>query len=422
MAGISKRVSGAWVSGSERIMKTATDIIVPPTTIYTDGTNATVGLKGNMVQTGTPTPSAPIMPQVCGDRTGNLFDASLLANNKQLDNTTGLPVSYPGRIASLNPVDVSQYEMVTLSYEAEATTKAIYSIFSNDVLVGRFTSVSSGTAIDVSNADKMYICFYSTWGGNLDTSSVSNIMLNPGSTALPYEPYGFKIPISSANTTTPVYLGEVESTRRIKKYKITGQENWELHSTQANLFRLLNFDGYLFELKNILVCNTYKSVVNGGAADVGDKQIGFYFSSGAVSHILYIRDSSYSTATDFKTYLQQQYAAGTPVTIWYVLATEETGMLNEPIRKIGDYADKVSGIAIPTIAGANTLAVDTTLQPSEVTATYHGWHEGTVKDYENGDWQPQAQALSLSNAPMLSNSLMGFPDMSEPGIEPETIE
>ena len=112
MSGISKRVSDSWVSGDYGIMGTSTDTITTlPADIYVNDTTATVGLKGNMEQSGTPTPDNLIQPQECGD---------------------------------------------------------------------------------------------------LETS---------GTKAGQY-----KIPISSASTTTPVYLGEVESTRKIKKLVLTGEE------------------------------------------------------------------------------------------------------------------------------------------------------------------------------------------------------
>lgn len=96
-------------------------------------------------------------------------------------------------------------------------------------------------------------------------------------------------------------------------------------------------------------------------------------------------DSTIATLADFKTWLQQQYANGTPLTIWYILATLETGAVNEPLMKIGDYADTLSNAAsIPTIEGANSITVDTTVQPSEFTATWTGWHNAYVKEYEGG--------------------------------------
>lgn len=78
--------------------------------------------------------------------------------------------------------------------------------------------------------------------------------------------------------------------------------------------------------------------------------------------------------SDFEAFLAAQYAAGTPVTVWYVLEEPTTGIVNEPLAKIGDYADELSstdaGVAIPTVKGDNTLTVETDLQPSEMTITY----------------------------------------------------
>ena len=77
---------------------------------------------------------------------------------------------------------------------------------------------------------------------------------------------------------------------------------------------------------------------------------------------------------DFKSYLAQQYTNGTPVTVWYVLATETTGIVNEPLRKIGDYADTVSyeqsQVSIPTLHGNTVIDVETTLKPSQMYIKY----------------------------------------------------
>jgi hypothetical protein len=72
----------------------------------------------------------------------------------------------------------------------------------------------------------------------------------------------------------------------------------------------------------------------------------------------------------FKQWLAAQYASGTPVTVWYVLATPETGIINEPLHKIGDYADTISyaqsGVEISTTKGFNTITTDTTVLPSNI--------------------------------------------------------
>jgi hypothetical protein len=92
-----------------------------------------------------------------------------------------------------------------------------------------------------------------------------------------------------------------------------------------------------------------------------------YYQSGST---LYFHDKRFTTADDFKAYLAAQYAAGTPVTVWYVLAEPETGIVNEPLMRIGDYADTLTtDTPIPTAKGSNTLTVDTTVQPSEMMIT-----------------------------------------------------
>ena len=108
-------------------------------------------------------------------------------------------------------------------------------------------------------------------------------------------------------------------------------------------------------------------------ARLSDYINGTCFSDGSCN--IRIMESN-STLQDWKTYLAQQYANGTPVTVWYVLATPETAIVNEQLAKIGDHADELhstdAGVTIPTIKGQNTLSVDTELQPSEMTITFKG--------------------------------------------------
>jgi hypothetical protein len=93
-----------------------------------------------------------------------------------------------------------------------------------------------------------------------------------------------------------------------------------------------------------------------------------------------------SLYSDFAAYCAQQYANGTPVTVLYVLTTPETGIVNEPLMKIGDYADTVSSITVPMITGRDTFDVDTTLKPSEASLNYTGWHDATVQEWDGSQW------------------------------------
>ena len=101
---------------------------------------------------------------------------------------------------------------------------------------------------------------------------------------------------------------------------------------------------------------------------------------------LSISDLNYSSLDDYKSYVATQYSSGNPICVWYVLETPQTNIiLNEPIRKIGDYADTVTAANVPTTGTAEQFDVQTTLKPSEVSLTYHGWHEHEDTKYTQGE-------------------------------------
>ena len=180
------------------------------------------------------------------------------------------------------------------------------------------------------------------------------IMLNRGSTALPYEPY-------IEPTETNIYLGEVQTTRKIVKYEFTGQEKWYVEGSD-----IFYTDPITEAVQYVPICSHFFGVdtLSGNNQVTISQSLRINIKTNSITH----------TASDFKTYLQQQYAAGTPVTVWYVLAEPETAVVNEPLRKIGDYADTVSmeqaGVQIPTNRGNTVIDVETTLKPSEMYIKY----------------------------------------------------
>lgn len=359
-------------------------------------------ISGNMSQSGRPTPTNPIQPQETGERTENLWNGegfsarAITSTHEHADaNTYGTTLSttigketiitqseYPTGTAGYQngfffiDVDFSKYEIgdkVTLSFdyicnevhsiEGQISTALYVGKNSNNIPVvlssgkwsvsGRLTAVITIIA-NMNPYVEVRLC------GNSIT--VKNIMLNTGSTALPYEPYGYKIPISSADTTTPVYLGEVQTTRKVKKLVLDGTEDW-IKFTDLNYtfiysprFRIING-----------LCSHYPKYYGANF----DKIDGIYLSN---TNAFIITDLRFTTADDFKSFLSQQYAAGTPVTIWHVLAEPTTGIVNEPLRKIGDYADTLSyeqaGVQIPTNRGNTVIDVLTELKPSEMYIKY----------------------------------------------------
>lgn len=356
---------------------------VPPLTFQSDGKPlSALTLWGNGEQTGTPSPDNIIMPDFCGVRSAQIIDYTLSESG--------------GIDASGDPVISSNLWRSTVFYEIHSGIVLSFAKYATLTSVrvnyydANYTHISreqfnvgsaSGVSLTIpANAKYFKWTLYASSGTTIDVDFVRQcyIMLNTGSTALPYEPYGYKIPFTNASQTVPVYLGQTQTVRRVQKLVLTGEEAWAVSTD--NVFRL-TLNGYARELGVIIAVSSHYVVTPTISTLSGweiNERLTFIVSSSG-NNYMYIRDSAYnSNLNDFKSYLAQQYAAGTPVTIWYVLATPETAIVNEPLAKIGDYADELhstdAGIIIPTAKGENTLTFDTAIQPSKVSIT------GTIKE------------------------------------------
>jgi hypothetical protein len=186
----------------------------------------------------------------------------------------------------------------------------------------------------------------------------------------------YKLPVTTTNgtdtVTTPIYIGfeplhrigeyadyvgysSGKIMRRIKKLVLTGEENWYSNHLSKNLFNIDIADYVKNTNATICLCTHYKAQKNITLwTNVQDKSVCFYDS---MNSLFYLRDSDFSTVADFKSYLAAQYAAGTPVTVWYVL--------QEPIEE----DPPVPFPELPTLSGTNTLTVDTAVKPSEIDLT-----------------------------------------------------
>lgn len=177
---------------------------IPPLSFRADGTPLLDYLiSGNMTQTGTPTPQNPIQPQECGERTGNLFDANTIEVGG-IDIRTGEEVVNDSRRRSgfIEVTPSTAYYISRLIDESNTSILWVLGYDSSKQVItdgsGTYHSVvvNGQLALNVSSrqftttATTKYIRWYVTANG-----SYSDIMLNAGSTALPYEPYGYFIEI-----------------------------------------------------------------------------------------------------------------------------------------------------------------------------------------------------------------------------------
>lgn len=334
-------------------------------------------IYGETVQVGVPSPDNPADVQGCGDRTENLFDYKTMADGIKdyYIDENGVLTHYVGwNVSDYIPCNGNTFTIGKIT----GTSPAICLYDENkEFIVGKkYDSHGMQISITITSsrvAKYIRFCWHST------TAVVSEIMLNNGDTALPYEPYGYKIQISSAPTTTPVYLGEVDSTRHIKKLVLTGNEPWQnTYGTHLFMFQYANapFIGGEPALCTEYIYNPVQS-----GLDIAMKHGEFALqkvtieASGRTVYVYNVglKNENYSTVEDFKAYLAQQYTIGNPVTIWYPLETPETAVANEPLHHIGNRADTISfeqaGLTISTVCGSNAIYIVSTVKPSAISIT-----------------------------------------------------
>lgn len=304
-------------------------------------------ISGNTIQNGTPTPDNPVDVVGCGEKTDNLAYGRI----------DGVNIDANGMISGFDGFDVAiGHVEAGIVYTANTF---VYAFYTNEPTINSQSYDSSrivttqGLPSTFTAPITGYVAF------RLDSGEQA--MLNLGSTALPYEPYGYKLPLTIGGTEHPIYLGQVETTRRIKKLVLTGEENW----SGSAKFRM-GLSGQIGTIAPI--CTHYQGATTAWYGELADGKVTV---NGGINLTLAICDETNQTSIeDWKSYLAAQYANGTPVTVWYVLAEPETGIVNEPLHKIGNYVDTISmaqsGVEISTTKGFDTITTDTTVLPSNI--------------------------------------------------------
>lgn len=397
----SKKYDGSQWEHSLRKLTTATEAVENP--LYSDGIAITAyTISGNTVQNGTPTPSNPVDVNGVGVRTENLCPTTWVQGD--IDSATGAnDVSNDAIRSDFIPIEQNKYYSIYRSIKGGFVKIRLYD--NSKAYVGSGTNRISlivggagatptnplnGTdnfcCIQIISSSAKYMRIVDTTN-NLSTAYMFVEGEYTAQTMPSYEPYGYKIPISSGGVTTNIYLGSTQTVRAIKKVVFDGTENWQgANNTASKYLDIWNYDYYKVESGVTCMSTHYSGANNIVSGDsIPNNSACFYKANSP--RLLYLKGSEPITLADFKAYLAQQYANGTPVTVWYVLAEPTTAAVNEPLMKIGTYADTLSNAAqIPTAEGANTITVDTTVQPSEFTATWTGWHDSSVKKWDGSNW------------------------------------
>lgn len=367
-----------WVH-SLRKQCSATETIQSGDTIYANGSPiSTYTIKGNTVQSGTPTPSNPVAVNGVGERTENLYNyAETVWTSGVKDdngNTTGSTTSH--FTSNFTAVKSSTKYSITGVYASGSSTAArIYYYDSSKVWISRTAAMRDNPLVFETPVNCKYIQIQCANGADgTDFNLVEGEYTSQ--TMPPLEPYGFKIPILNVQTT-PIYLSQPlykidnytddVNSSGTATYKITMQRITQI--SQSNNFSR----GFTVDIPVPADIQTIYSNIAVGtsslpvAADrdgkvfinTGKTYIGF-----GASEDFPISGSGNPTPAEmdvFKAYLQNN-----EVYVWYVLATPTTETVTAP--------------SIPTTDGANSISIDTTVQPSEFSATWTGWHNASVKE------------------------------------------
>ena len=348
---------------------------IPPLSFTAKGKPLTAwSITGNTVQNGTPTPDTPQEVKAVGDRTGNLLNFEDL-----IAAPSGLMPDGQFTFPHLLILYLKPNTTYTCASSGTGSITSTQSDLTRSIYFCRTdgqgsVNVSNPVTYTTDSTGRVFIGFINhRTNAQQYLNKTAYIWLNEGSTPLPYEPYGYKIPVATSADgtepiTTPIYLdkplykignyadsinyAEQKVERRIKELVLTGEEMWIKSSAYKGSFYAQIVTGILSETYTAFCSHLAFSTLSRYAKGK------FCFNGGNVKNCnLWLNqfDSS-TTVDDFKAYLSEQYAAGTPVKVYYVLATPETETFTAP--------------QIPTLNGTTVIDVDTAVKPESMTIKY----------------------------------------------------
>lgn len=143
-------------------------------------------IYGNAVQDGTPSPDAPVEVQLCGDRTGNLFDENKI--NKQNPTNQDIELNLDNNETYCLFSNINGGKGLIIIYAKTTGTDELKEIARNDT-----TQRFKNFVVDYTQ----YSGYILRWFAYSGENSINNIAIYKGSytadTLPAYEPYGYKV-------------------------------------------------------------------------------------------------------------------------------------------------------------------------------------------------------------------------------------
>ena len=254
-------------------------------------------------------------------------------------------------------------------------------IFAGEVTSGAAivtNGVYDGQSQTITVTDGKYtVAYRSTTSSSSNTNNPKDydFQLELGSTATTYEPY-FEgttatcqplLSVGGYKDVQNITTGSVS--RNIGIYLFDGTEDWTVPSG-ADYFRL---DGMFEDVipyssdNPAIICSHFVGRrPRASTANMNDKEIKLGYTS--KYNRLYIKYYDMTTVDDLKQWLASQYAAGTPVTIVYPLATS--------------VSESVTPQTMTVAQGTNTVTATGSVDNLELEISYKAYAEVTVEEIE----------------------------------------
>lgn len=332
-----------------------------------------------------------------GDRTKNLFDGTFL--HRSVIGATVGPDDVNRRAIAIDISNYNNGEKITFSRDTGVGNMfQMYQISSiqtggrlnnENVINGDSNTLLATKTITNVNEYPYLMIFLNGATKPIEDEELiaSKIMINVGNTALPYEPYGYKVPVVvSGNNlakwdthllpqTNGIVLNDTNSISSI--IDVTNINNIYIFGDRTKL----NSNVYRIGKSNepiSLNSQTTRITYVGGVLDTSD------------CNYVIVSCSIYNTETtfdDIKNSFMIVEGTTSPDNFEpYIEPTTTNIYLDEPIGANESISLSDTNVNIPTIRGTNVLTVDTTVQPSNVyvKSRHESSHEAQIRQlYES---------------------------------------
>ena len=335
----------------------------------------------SIVQNGTPTPDNPVEVQAVGDRTGNLFDNSLLEQGGWKATAGTIPTKLlPGET---NYTHRTRYNQIipllasTLSLYCPANIKINYVwIDANGISLGGSGYQKNGdTAIAPEQAVSMTFILGLDSDIECTPSDFSDINLVAGSIAPEsYEPYGYKIPVvtrgknlfDKENASPKAVTNQgvfVNNSSYISSNYISVSPNTtytKIPIIKSGQFHdLCEYDENKIFIRHIFTANN-------GTFTTSEKTKYIVFNI-AKFNIDIAQLEKGSTATPYEPYHEP---ITTPIYLPTPLYSGEVMRSDGTITRSDGTTETFTAPQIPTLNGTTVIDVDTAVKPTEMYAKY----------------------------------------------------